>query len=328
MQSVKSIQNPKKQNLMHSEKLSPKIFASSQSVVLAEKIAESYGMELGKVRKNLFSDGEYQVCFEESIRGRRIFLIGSTNPPNDNLMEMLLMIDAAKRASARHITAVMPYFGWARQDRKDQPRVPIAAKMVAKILQAAGATRIMTMDLHADQIQGFFEVPVDHLFASTILLPHVEALNLDNITIASPDMGGSKRAYAYSKYLKCEVVICYKQRKKANVIDTMEVIGNVEGRNIILVDDMVDTAGTLTKAANIMMERGALSVRALTTHAILSGPAYERIESSDLQELIVTDTIPLKKESSKIKVVSCAPLFADVMKKVQTNTSISGQFIM
>ena len=313
---------------MQSERLSPKIFASSQSVVLAEKIADSYGMQLGKVRKTLFSDGEYQVCFEESIRGRRIFLIGSTNPPNDNLMEMLLMIDAAKRASARHITAVMPYFGWARQDRKDQPRVPIAAKMVAKILQAAGATRVMTMDLHADQIQGFFEIPVDHLFASTILLPHVEALNLDNITIASPDMGGSKRAYAYSKYLKCEVVICYKQRKKANVIDTMEVIGNVEGRNIILVDDMVDTAGTLTKAANIMIERGALSVRALTTHAILSGPAYERIEQSDLKELIVTDTIPLKKQSSKIKVVSCAPLFADVMKKVQTNTSISGQFIM
>jgi ribose-phosphate pyrophosphokinase len=313
---------------MQSESLSPKIFASSQSVVLAEKIAKAYGMELGKVRKNLFSDGEYQVCFEESIRGRRIFLIGSTNPPNDNLMEMLLMIDAAKRASARHITAVMPYFGWARQDRKDQPRVPIAAKLVAKILQAAGATRIMTMDLHADQIQGFFEVPVDHLFASTILLPHVEALKLDNITIASPDMGGSKRAYAYSKYLKCEVVICYKQRKEANVIDTMEVIGNVEGRNIILVDDMVDTAGTLTKAADVMMERGALSVRALTTHAILSGPAYERIEKSDLKELIVTDTIPLKKQSSKIKVVSCAPLFADVMKKVQTNTSISGQFIM
>ncbi len=313
---------------MRSENLSPKIFASSQSIVLAEKIADSYGMELGKVRKTIFSDGEYQVCFEESIRGRRIFLIGSTNPPNDNLMEMLLMIDAAKRASARHITAVMPYFGWARQDRKDQPRVPIAAKLVAKILQAAGATRIMTMDLHADQIQGFFEVPVDHLFASTILLPHVEALNLDNITIASPDMGGSKRAYAYSKYLKCEVVICYKQRKKANVIDTMEVIGNVEGRNIILVDDMVDTAGTLTKAADVMMERGALSVRALTTHAILSGPAYERIEKSDLKELIVTDTIPLKKQSSKIKVVSCAPLFADVMKKVQTNTSISGQFIM
>jgi len=313
---------------MQSESLTPKIFASSQSIVLAEKIAESYGMQLGNVRKTMFSDGEYQVCFEESIRGRRIFLIGSTNPPNDNLMEMLLMIDAAKRASARHITAVMPYFGWARQDRKDQPRVPIAAKMVAKILQAAGATRIMTMDLHADQIQGFFEVPVDHLFASTILLPHVEALNLDNITIASPDMGGSKRAYAYSKYLKCEVVICYKQRKKANVIDTMEVIGNVEGRNVILVDDMVDTAGTLTKAANIMMERGAISVRALTTHAILSGNAYERIESSDLKELIVTDTVPLKQPSSKIKVVSCAPLFADVMKMVQSNTSISGKFIM
>jgi ribose-phosphate pyrophosphokinase len=243
-------------------------------------------------------------------------------------MEMLLMIDAAKRASARHITAVMPYFGWARQDRKDQPRVPIAAKLVAKILQAAGATRIMTMDLHADQIQGFFEVPVDHLFASTILLPHINAMKLDNITIASPDMGGSKRAYAYSKYLKCEVVICYKQRKKANVIDTMEVIGNVEGRNVILVDDMVDTAGTLTKAANVMMERGAISVRALTTHAILSGPAYERIEKSSLLELIVTDTIPLKKESSKIKVVSCAPLFADVMQMVQSNSSISGKFIM
>ena len=313
---------------MISESLSPKIFASSQSQVLAEKIAESYGMPLGKVRKTMYSDGEFQVCFEESIRGRRIFLIGSTNPPNDNLMEMLLMIDAAKRASARHITAVMPYFGWARQDRKDQPRVPIAAKMVAKILQAAGATRIMTMDLHADQIQGFFEIPVDHLFASTILLPHVEAMNLDNITIASPDMGGSKRAYAYSKYLKCEVVICYKQRKKANVIDTMEVIGNVEGRNVILVDDMVDTAGTLTKAANIMMERGAISVRALTTHAILSGPAYERIESSDLEELIVTDSVPLKQQSSKIKVVTCAPLFADVMRMVQSNTSISGKFIM
>jgi len=313
---------------MQSESLTPKIFASSQSKVLAEKIADAYGMQLGNVRKNMFSDGEFQVCFEESIRGRRIFLIGSTNPPNDNLMEMLLMIDAAKRASARHITAVMPYFGWARQDRKDQPRVPIAAKMVAKILQAAGATRVMTMDLHADQIQGFFEIPVDHLFASTIFLPHVEAMNLDNITIASPDMGGSKRAYAYSKFLKCEVVICYKQRKKANVIDTMEVIGNVEGRNVILVDDMVDTAGTLTKAANIMMERGAISVRAITTHAILSGKAYERIENSDLKELIVTDTVPLKQQSSKIKVVTCAPLFADVMKMVQSNTSISGKFIM
>jgi len=243
-------------------------------------------------------------------------------------MEMLLMIDAAKRASARHITAVMPYYGWARQDRKDKPRVPIAAKMVAKLLQAAGATRIITMDLHADQIQGFFEIPVDHLYASTILLPHVRNLNLDDITIASPDMGGSKRAYAYSKYLNSEVVICYKQRKKANEISYMELIGDVQGRNVIIVDDMVDTAGTLTKAADLMMERGALSVRALATHAILSGNAYERIEKSALKELIVTDSIPLKKESSKIKVVSCAPLFAEVMHKVQNNTSISDNFIM
>jgi ribose-phosphate pyrophosphokinase len=308
--------------------LTPKIFALSQSKELGKSIADAYGMELGKFRKNMFSDGEFQVCYEESIRGRRIFIIGSTMPPNDNLMEMLLMIDAAKRASARHITAVLPYFGWARQDRKDQPRVPIAAKMVAKLLQAAGATRIMTMDLHADQIQGFFEIPVDHLYASTVLLPYIEAMNLEDITIASPDMGGSKRAYAYSKFLKSEVVICYKQRKKANVIETMELIGNVEGRNVILVDDMVDTAGTLTRAADLMMERGAVSVRAIASHPILSGAAYERIEASALEELIVTDSIPLQKESPKIKVVSCAPLFADVMQKVQANKSISGQFLM
>ncbi len=313
---------------MNQERLGPKIFASSQSVKLAQNIAKIYGIELGKVKKNIFSDGEFQVSFEESIRGRRIFLIGSTMPPNDNLMEMLLMIDAAKRASARHITAVMPYFGWARQDRKDKPRVPIAAKLVAKILQAAGATRIMTMDLHADQIQGFFEIPVDHLYASTILLPHIEALNLNDITIASPDMGGSKRAYAYSKFLKSEVVICYKQRKKANIISSMELIGDVTGRNVIIVDDMVDTAGTLAKAADLMIEKGAISVRAITTHAILSGDAYKRIEDSSLLELIVTDTIPLKQTSSKIKVVSCAPLFADVMHKVQNNTSISDKFLM
>ena len=238
------------------------------------------------------------------------------------------MIDAAKRASARHITAVMPYFGWARQDRKDKPRVPIAAKLVANLLQAAGATRIMTMDLHADQIQGFFEKPVDHLFASTIFLPEINALNLDNITIASPDMGGSKRAYAYSKFLESEVVICYKQRLKANVISHMELIGNVEGRNVILVDDMIDTAGTLTKAADLMMEKGAKSVRAICTHGVLSGEAYERIEKSKLEQLIITDTIPIKKSFSKIKIVSCAPLFADVMHKVQNNTSISDQFLM
>ncbi len=305
-----------------------KIFACSQSTELAKKIANEYGIIIGKVKKNNFSDGEFQVSFEESIRGRRIFLIGSTNPPSENLMELLLMIDAAKRASARHITAVMPYFGWARQDRKDKPRVPIAAKMVAKILQSAGATRVITMDLHADQIQGFFEIPVDHLYASTILLPHIENLNLNNVTIASPDMGGSKRAYAYSKFLQSEVVVCYKERKKANVISNMELIGNVKGRNVVIVDDMVDTAGTLTKAADLMMEKGAVSVRAIATHPILSGEAYTRIKNSSLEELIVTDTIPLKDACSKIKVVSCAPLFADVMHKVQNNTSISGKFLM
>jgi len=306
----------------------PKIFACTATTELAQQIANAYGTELGKSRKNQFSDGEFQMSFEESIRGRRIFIVGSTCPPSDNLMEMLLMIDAAKRASARHITAVMPYFGWARQDRKDKPRVPIAAKLVAKMLETAGATRIITMDLHADQIQGFFEKPVDHLFASTIFLPEIKALNLDNITIASPDMGGSKRAYAYSKYLNSEVVICYKQRKKANVISHMELIGDVKDRNVILVDDMVDTAGTLTKAADLMMEKGAKSVRAISTHAVLSGAAYERIEKSKLEQLIVTDTIPVKSKISKIKVVSCAPLFADVMHKVQNNKSISDQFLM
>ena len=306
----------------------PKLFACSQSLELAEKIATAFGAKLGKAKKNIFSDGEFQVSFEESIRGRRIFIIGSTFPSSDNLMEMLLMIDAAKRASARHITAVIPYFGWARQDRKDKPRVPIAAKMVANLLQAAGATRIVTMDLHADQIQGFFEKPVDHLYASTIFLPAIKKLHLDNITIASPDMGGSKRAYAYSKFLESEVVICYKQRKKANIISHMELIGEVKDRNVIIVDDMVDTAGTLVKAAGIMMEKGAKSVRAVCTHAVLSGEAYERIKNSKLDELIITDTIPLKKQISKIKVISCAPLFADVMHKVQSNKSISDQFLM
>lgn len=305
-----------------------KIFTCSQSQDLAQEIATAYGVDLGNVITSTYSDGEFQPSYEESIRGTRIFIIGSTHPGPENLMEMLLMIDAAKRASARHITAVMPYFGWARQDRKDKPRVPIAAKLVAKMLEAAGATRIITMDLHADQIQGFFEKPVDHLFASTIFLPYLKSLNLDNLTIASPDMGGSKRAYAYSKALKSDVVICYKQRAKANVISHMELIGDVTGKNVVLVDDMVDTAGTLTKAADLMMERGAKSVRAICTHPILSGSAYERLENSKLEELIVTNSIPLKQDSKKLRVLSCANLFAEVMYNVHHNKSISNKFVM
>src|SRR5210317_167192 len=313
---------------MASQTPAPKIFACSQSQSLAESISEHYGVPLGNVITSTYSDGEFQPSFEESIRGLRVYIVGSTNPSSRNLMEMLLMLDAAKRSSARHIAAVIPYFGWARQDRKDKPRVPIAAKLIAKMLEAAGATRIITMDLHADQIQGFFEKPVDHLFASTIFLPYLKSLNLDNLTIASPDMGGSKRAYAYSKALESDVVICYKQREKANVISHMELIGEVTGKNVVLVDDMVDTAGTLTKAADLMVERGALSVRAICTHALLSGNAYEKIEQSQLEELIVTDSIPPKVSHPKVKVLSCAPLFAEVMKNVHYNQSISSKFIM
>ena len=305
-----------------------KLFACNQSTALAKKIAESYGAPLGNVITSTYSDGEFQPSYEESIRGSRVFIIGSTHPSSDNLMEMLLMLDAAKRASARHITAVIPYYGWARQDRKDKPRVPIAAKLIAKMLETAGATRIITMDLHADQIQGFFEKPVDHLYASTVFMPYLKGLELDNLTIASPDMGGSKRAYAYSKALESDVVICYKQRAKANVISHMELIGDVTNKNVVLVDDLVDTAGTLTRAADLMIERGAKSVRAICTHPVLSGDAYEKVEKSKLLELIVTDSIPLKKESRKIRVVSCADLFAEVMNRVHQNRSISSQFIM
>ena len=306
-----------------------KIFACTQSKELTKAIANQFGIEVGKVNFSRYSDGEFQPSFEETVRGARIFIVGSTHPSSENLMEMLLILDAAKRASARHITAVIPYFGWARQDRKDKPRVPIGAKLIAKLLESAGATRIITMDLHADQIQGFFEKPVDHLYASTIFLPYiVDSLKLSNLTIASPDMGGSKRAYAYSKFLSSDVVICYKQREKANIISHMELIGNVEGKNVILVDDMVDTAGTLTKAADLMKERGALSVRAICTHALLSGDAYDKLENSQLEELIVTDSIPPKVSHPKVKVLSCAPLFADVMKNVHFNQSINSKFIM
>jgi len=313
---------------MSKSNLKAKIFACTNSVSLGSSIAKSFGEELGSVITSTYSDGEFQPSYEESIRGTRIFIIASTNPGPENLMELLLMLDAAKRASARHITAVIPYFGWARQDRKDKPRVPIAAKLVAKMIETAGATRIITMDLHADQIQGFFEKPVDHLYASTIFLPYLKSLNLDNLTIASPDMGGSKRAYAYSRALKSDVVICYKQRKKANIISHMELIGDVTGKNVVLVDDMVDTAGTLTKAADLMIDRGALSVRAICSHPILSGDAYKRLEDSRLEQLIVTDSIPLTQENNKIKVLSCAELFADVMHKVHQNKSISSNFIM
>ena len=303
-----------------------KIFSGRASLSLAKNIAKNYGVDLGNIIISKFSDGEFIPSFEETVRGAKIFIIQSTPPPSDNLMELLLMIDAAKRASAAQIVAVMPYFGMARQDRKDKPRVPIGAKLVANMLSAAGATRIMTCDLHADQIQGFLEVPVDHLYASPIFIEHILALNLDNLTIASPDMGGSKRANAYAKHLACEMVICYKHRKKANEVGDMRVIGEVAGKNIILVDDMVDTAGTLTKAADMMLLNGALSVRAVCTHAVLSGEAYSRIENSKIHELIITDTLPTK-PSSKIKILSIAPMFAKVIKNVVSNESISKNFI-
>ncbi|MBR9830832.1 ribose-phosphate pyrophosphokinase [bacterium] len=304
-----------------------KIFSGAATKDLALKIAQNYGVDLGKASISTFSDGEFQPSLEESVRGADVFIVQSTVPPTDNLFELLLMVDAAKRASARRIVAVIPYFGFARQDRKDSPRVPIGSKLVANMLTAAGVTRVMTMDLHADQIQGFFEVPVDHLFASAISIPFIKSLNLPNLIMASPDMGGSKRAYAYAKHLQSEVVVCYKQRKEANKIEQMFLIGDVEGKDVLLVDDMIDTAGTLTKAADIMIEKGANSVRAFCTHAILSGEAYNRIENSKLTELIVTDTIPLKQESKKIKVLSVSDLFAKVIYKVHNYESISGYFI-
>ena len=304
-----------------------KIFNCTNSLELAKKISNSFGENLGNVIISRFSDGEFQPSYEESIRGTRIFIIGSTNPSPENLMEMLLMIDAAKRASARHITAVIPYFGWARQDRKDKPRVPIAAKMIAKMIESAGATRLITMDLHADQIQGFFEVPVDHLYASTLFAPYLKSKKLDNLIIAAPDAGGSKRANAYAKFLKVDLALCYKQRKKANKISNMTIIGDVKGKDVVIIDDMIDTAGTLTKSAQLFMDYGASSVSACCTHPILSGPAHERIENSILKELIVTNTIELKTKNSKIKVLSVADLFSEVMKQHINFNSISKHFL-
>ena len=305
-----------------------RLFSGIASEGLAEKIAKSYGKDLGKLIHYRFSDGELQASYEESIRGQSVFIIQSTMPPADNLMELLLLIDAAKRASARQIVAVVPYFGYARQDRKDQPRVAIGAKLVADMLAVAGATRVMTMDLHADQIQGFFNVPVDHLYASTIFLPYIRSLALEDLTIAAPDMGGSKRANAYAKHLNAEMVICYKQRAKANVIESMTAIGDIEGRNIVLVDDLIDTGGTLCKAAEMMLDRGAKSVRALCTHAVLSGKAMETISQSKLTELVVTNTIPHTEFSPKIKVLSVADLFAKVIHSVHNYESISENFIV
>tara|TARA_B110000444_G_scaffold253044_1_gene283246 strand:- start:585 stop:1514 length:930 start_codon:yes stop_codon:yes gene_type:complete len=303
-----------------------KIFSGRSTRKLAEQIASNFGVRLGNIIISEFSDGEFIPSFEETVRGAKVFIIQSTPPPSDNLMELLLMIDAAKRASASQIIAVMPYFGMARQDRKDKPRVPIGAKLVANMLTAAGATRIMTCDLHADQIQGFFEVPVDHLYASSVFIEHIKSLGLTDLTIASPDLGGSKRAHAYSKYLGCEMVICYKHRKKANEIGDMRVIGDVKDRHIVLVDDMIDTAGTLTSAADMMLKQGAKSVRAVCTHPVLSGKAYDRIENSNMLELIVTDSLP-SKVSKKIKVLSIAPMFANVITNVVSNESISKNFI-
>jgi len=304
-----------------------KIFSCRSSRQLAEKITDNLGIELGKSSVTSFSDGEFQPCFDESVRGDMVFIIQSTNPPADNLFELLLMIDAAKRASAYKVIAVIPYYGFARQDRKDRPRVSIGSKLSADLLSTAGVDRVITMDLHADQIQGFFNVPVDHLFGSAIFAPYIEDLNLANLTVSAPDMGGSKRANAYSRYLQSEMVLCYKLRKKPNVIEEMSIIGDVDEKNVVIIDDMVDTASTLVLAADMMMERGAKSIRAFATHPILSGNAVERINNSAIEELVVTDSVPFTNNSKKIKVLSIAEIFARTIQAVNTNQSISTNFV-
>ena len=305
-----------------------KIFAGRASEYLASKIAASFGTTVGQSEVLRFSDGEFQPCYNESIRGCTVFIIQSTFPPSDNLMELLMMADAARRASAYHVIAVIPYFGWARQDRKDRPRVPITARLVANMLVAAGVDRVMTMDLHADQIQGFFDLPVDALYASGIFIPYMKGLNIDDLSIAAPDMGGAKRASAYAKHLGTPIIISHKERAKANVVGSMTAIGEVEGRNVIIVDDMIDTAGTICMAADMLMERGAKSVRAAITHPVLSGKAYDRINASALEEVITTDTIPLKQTEDlhKFTVLSVAPIFADVIERVHNYKPISSIF--
>lgn len=305
-----------------------KFFCGTETRYLAEKIAKSFGTELGRTSMNRYSDGEFQPAYDESVRGATVFIIQSTFPPTENIFELLLMIDAAKRASANKVVAVIPYFGFARQDRKDRPRCAIGAKLVANLLTAAGVDRVMTMDLHADQLQGFFDVPVDHLYASPIFVPYLRSLNLENIAVAAPDMGGTKRANAYSRFLNAEMVIGYKLRKKPNVVEEIKIIGDVADKDVIIIDDMVDTAGTITIAANLMKDMGARTVRAVATHPVLSGPAIERIEKSCLEELIVTDTIPLKTDCKKIKVLTVADTFADVIEKVYNYQSISNNFLV
>ncbi len=304
-----------------------KIFAGTASRYMGEEICKDLGLELGKMNIQHFADGEFEVSFEETVRGCEVYLVQSTFPNSDNLMELLLMIDAAKRASAYSVIAVIPYFGWARQDRKDKPRVSIAAKLVADLLSAAGVNRVITMDLHADQIQGFFNVPVDHLYASSVFIPYIKSLNLEDMVIATPDVGGAKRANSYAKFLNVPLVLCHKQRAKANVVESMTVIGDVKDKNVVLIDDMVDTAGTITKAADLMMEKGAKSVRGLASHAIMSDPASERVDNCAMTEMIFTNSIPLRHECKKATVISVAKLIADTIRRVHNNESISQQYL-
>ncbi|MBR2101361.1 MAG: ribose-phosphate pyrophosphokinase [Prevotella sp.] len=304
------------------------VFSGTATKYLAEKICQSLNCPLGKLVMTRFSDGEFSVSYEQSIRGRDVFLVQSTFPTSDNLMELLLMIDAAKRASAKSIIAVMPYFGWARQDRKDKPRVSIGAKLVADLLSVAGVDRVITMDLHADQIQGFFNVPVDHLYASGVILPYLQQLKLDDMVIASPDVGGSKRANTYAKYLGVPLVLCNKTRSRANVVATMQIIGDVKDKNVVIIDDMVDTAGTITKAADIMKAAGAKSVRACASHCVMSGPANERVQESALEEIVFTDSIPYTHRCTKVKQLSVADMFAKTIKLLLENKSISDQYLI